>query len=302
MYEALQGVTEDLQFHVEPGAGHWWDGDAAAGADCVDWPPLFETMQSRVLDPFEMDFTFTTPSPRVNAQHSFVTVVSEADPMADCTVSSFRDAEVVVLNTINVRRLELRGDVLRARGVSRAVIDGVEVEVPDGPLAVGPEGGKTPDLHGPFNQVFERSFCFVVPDSVSTRAAEYAAFLVSAWNVLGNGSACLVPRSAVDQALRTSRNLVYVGLPSSQVPLPPEFPVSWDPERIVVRGQTFEQAALAVVFPDQGRLAAALFATAGSEALLFRHLPFTSRSGLPDWTVWSDQGLRSAGFFTPDWR
>ena len=29
------------QLHVQPGAGHWWDGDAAPGADCVDWPPLF---------------------------------------------------------------------------------------------------------------------------------------------------------------------------------------------------------------------------------------------------------------------
>ena len=29
------------QLHVQPGAGHWWDGDAAPGTDCLDWPPFF---------------------------------------------------------------------------------------------------------------------------------------------------------------------------------------------------------------------------------------------------------------------
>ncbi len=32
--------------HYEEGAGHWWDGPAAPGADCVDWPGIFELFRA----------------------------------------------------------------------------------------------------------------------------------------------------------------------------------------------------------------------------------------------------------------
>jgi len=28
--------------HFQEGAGHWWDGDASPGTDCLDWPGIFE--------------------------------------------------------------------------------------------------------------------------------------------------------------------------------------------------------------------------------------------------------------------
>jgi len=33
--------TVSPQIHIQEGAGHWWDGDASPGADCLDWPPIF---------------------------------------------------------------------------------------------------------------------------------------------------------------------------------------------------------------------------------------------------------------------
>ena len=36
--------------HEQPGAGHWWDGEKAAGADCVDWPPIFEMFDRHRLE------------------------------------------------------------------------------------------------------------------------------------------------------------------------------------------------------------------------------------------------------------
>ncbi len=41
---------EQLHWHLEPGAGHWWDGSRAAGADCVDWPPLFDLLAASRRD------------------------------------------------------------------------------------------------------------------------------------------------------------------------------------------------------------------------------------------------------------
>jgi dienelactone hydrolase len=40
--EAIRAAGGSPTLEVVPGKGHWWDGDASPGADCVDWPPFFE--------------------------------------------------------------------------------------------------------------------------------------------------------------------------------------------------------------------------------------------------------------------
>ncbi|HKX46544.1 MAG TPA: prolyl oligopeptidase family serine peptidase, partial [Planctomycetota bacterium] len=37
----------DLRVHYQEDAGHWWDGDAAPGADCVDWQGIFDLFGER---------------------------------------------------------------------------------------------------------------------------------------------------------------------------------------------------------------------------------------------------------------
>ena len=44
MFMAASQHTNDIEMHEEPGAGHWWNGDAGPGVDCVDWPPMFQFM------------------------------------------------------------------------------------------------------------------------------------------------------------------------------------------------------------------------------------------------------------------
>ncbi len=52
MLELLeQAGAQNVAAHFEPGAGHWWDGDVAEGADCVDWPPLFDVIRAARRDP-----------------------------------------------------------------------------------------------------------------------------------------------------------------------------------------------------------------------------------------------------------
>ena len=60
MQKALEDIATDATFHFEPGKGHWWNGDAAPGADCVDWLPIFEMFRrSRVPEaPEAIDVTF----------------------------------------------------------------------------------------------------------------------------------------------------------------------------------------------------------------------------------------------------
>lgn len=296
MVAALTPIVPDLQFHEQPGAGHWWDGDAGAGADCVDWPPLFETMETRTLDPFELDFTFRSPSPWVSPTHSYVTLRSLKDPAADMVATSAVSGATVTLTTTNVRSLVIDGAALRGRGVTKVVVDGAPHDVPDGPLPVGPQSGKRPGASGPVNEVLERPWCVVWPDD-SQFARRWAAWLVSHWAVIGNGQACGLPESAVTAERRAGANLLRV-LPSAGA-LP--VPFTWSPTAIQVASNAYDHAAGVVVYPDGDGLSAAVVATAGDEPLLWRFQPFTSRFVAPDYLVFAAQGLRAAGFWTADW-
>jgi poly(3-hydroxybutyrate) depolymerase len=299
MAAALQAVTPDATLFVQPGAGHWWDGDAAPGVDCVDWLPIFEMFQKRKLDPVELDFKYTTPSPYVNAKHSYVTIRSAVSAYKDCTIESKLTDTSLALTTTNVRGLVLDGKALAGKGVTDLAVDGKGVALADGPVTVGPQDGKRADLNGPLNQAFQRPFCLVYPDA-SVVQRRYAAYLASTWAVIGNGAACAVPVSKVTSSLRADRNLIYLGVARADLTAVPT-PITWDDSKITVGSSTYAKQAVAVVFPEGQRLSAAFFANAGAEYLLFRYHPFTSRSGMPDYFVWGDAGRSDAGFFTPDW-
>ena len=95
-FAAVSMVTDDAIYHEEPGAGHWWNGDRAAGADCVDWPPLFEFMSERSLDPDELEFDFVSPGPQVSSRHTYVTVRSTETPLRDFELHSMPQGDDAV--------------------------------------------------------------------------------------------------------------------------------------------------------------------------------------------------------------
>lgn len=297
---AARMFTADVQTHEQPGAGHWWDGDASPGADCVDWPPLFEFFRAHTVDPTETRFTFTSPGPWVNPRHSFVSLRSATDPTADLHVVSSREGSMVALAATNVRSMVLDGHALRAAGVTTAVIDGRRVDVPDADLPVGPQEGKRPGAHGPFNEALQQPFCFVYPDAGPAVWREYAAYLVSSWAVTGNGYGCALPLSAVDAAVRDAHALVYLGLGADAVQ--PTVDVRWSDASVRLGGTDHADAAMVVVFPARpDHLGAAIVTTAGSERLLYRFMPFSSQFAAPDAMVFGRQGVRAAGFFDGAW-
>jgi hypothetical protein len=300
MYAAVQLVTTDVVYHEEPGAGHWWDGDAAPGADCVDWPPLFDFMQAHTLDPVELDFDFMSESPAYSPTHSFVTIESAETPMDDVRVVSTHAGDTVTLTTTNVRSLTLDGTALGGRGVATAVVDGTSYEVADGPIAVGPTTGKRHDVYGTFNQAYRRPFCFVHPDEDGLNA-QYAAYLASSWTIIGNGHSCAVPFSRLTPELRAQYNMIYVGIPVEALPPELSSQVGWNATGARVGGESFGGGSVAFVYPEGDRLSAVYASPAGREWNLFDVVPFSSRSGLPDYFVWRSGSRLAAGFFNADW-
>ena len=145
----LEPIVEDLTYHEQPGAGHWWNVDPEPGADCVDWPGLFEVMEDRRLDPVELDFDFVSPMPWVSPRHSFVSVDAVESPMSDFRVRSSVEGSVVSVTTENVLRATLDGAALAERGVSEVIFDGESLVVEDSEMVVGEASAKGGAMAGP---------------------------------------------------------------------------------------------------------------------------------------------------------
>ena len=301
MKSYIEPYVTDLQFHVEPGAGHWWDGDKAAGADCVDWPELFETMDDRRLDPWESDFVFVSPSPWVSPTHSFVTVQSAATPAADLRVTSSQDGDTITVTTDNVRNLSLSAEGLLANDATVVIVDGESYAVGDEDLWIGPTEGKTPERYGPVTQVFMNPFCFVYDPAGPDEYRHFADFMTTGWNIIGNGHACTIPLDQVTDALRAERNMIYLGVPVTEVDISYDLLTGWGPESVAVGGHSFGSAALAAVFPEGDRLSAIYTATAGAESLLYQFPLWTSRFVTPDYLILGSNGALGVGMWAPDW-
>lgn len=305
LLEPLMLAPGMIEYHEEPGAGHWWDGEAAPGADCVDWLPIFEAMQATRLDPFELEFDFVSPSPWVSPTHSYVTIRAALDPMEDVRVVSGpgAGADELVLTSTNVRGMTLDGDALGERGVARVIVDGTSVDVAAGTITVGLQDGKHSEVHGPFDQALMRPFCLVYPDDGPAILRDYAAYLASWWQVQGNGSACALPESEVDDALYASRNIVWIGRIGASARWAGEAPIGQDGGSVRVGTASFDSAVLAFAYPqaDGSRLGGGIVVTPGDENLLFRLQPYSSQFVPPDYLVFGDGGVETAGFFAADW-
>jgi dienelactone hydrolase len=301
MKAIIEPYVSDLQFHIEPGAGHWWDGDAAGGADCVDWPPLFETMEDRRLDPWETEFVFVSPSPWVSPTHSFVTIQSAATPAADVRVTSTHDGDTITLVTDNVRSLTLDAEGLLSKDVAMVVVDDEAYAVGEDDLWIGPEDGKTPDQYGPVTQVFMKPFCFVYDPAGPDEYRHIADYITMGWTIIGNGHACTLPWDALTDTIRAERNLIYLGIPVTELGISYDFLMGWDADTVSVGGHSFGNAALAAVFPEGDGLSAIFTATAGSETLLYGLPMWTSRFVTPDYMILGQNGALGVGFWAPDW-
>ena len=300
MYEEALAVSDDVEYHEQPGAGHWWDADGdEPGADCVDWEPMISWALEHTLDPAELDFSFRTEGPSYSPDHSYVHIASATTAWDDVVLSSSVDGATVTLDTVNARSLVLDGDKLVAKGISAVVVDGASIDVVAGPIAVGPQDGKTAKVSGPFNQAFRQPFCFVYPDAGGPYL-DYAAYLVSFWKTLGNGRACALRLGDVTDAVRAEHQLIWLGIPAASVPL--TVPLSWDDRDVEIGEDGWREAMMWSVFPRGDKLDAVIVASDGYEHLLYDVVPFSSRSGLPDFGSRDATGYHGLGFWDGDWQ
>ena len=235
MLERLRGFHEDVVYHEEPGAGHWWDHSADPGADCVSWAPMFDFFaRHRRPAPAEVQaIDFRTPSPSISAWNRWAGVIAQERPFVMSELTLDRDAGWTRVSgtTRNVAELALDW--------SQAAVDSVRIAVDgDTLVAAVPEDGrirlrhrrdgagwdagpatdprrKGPQNNGGFRSAFARRVQLVYGTRGS--AAETAWALAKArsdaewlW-YQGNASVDVLPDVLFDPSAEPDRSVVLYG-------------------------------------------------------------------------------------------
>ncbi len=319
MKKVLTDIHADFDYHEQPGAGHWW-GLPNNGSACVDWPGIFDQIKSTKLLA-RTQFSFTTPSPGVSAHDEWLTILQQVHSMETSKVKVNGNQ----LMTVNVAAIQVD------HGFESLSIDGQDL----GKVAVGTQfvldgnrwkkanldaGAKSPDLYGPFKNVYRNRFVFVVGTHGSVEeniwAANKARFDAESFQYRGNGAVDVV----TDREYRDSwqRNVVLYGnqeTNSAWKQLLGNAPILVARHSIKVGSRILvgDNLASIFVFPHLARdkwiLVGAISGTGVEGMRLTDRLPiFTSGVAFPDWTVMSTEvlksgakGVKGCGFFGNDW-
>ena len=235
MRKALEPFHRDLSWYEQPGAGHWWDVSPEPGADCVDWPPLFNFFSRHRLSPSSevLDIDFTTENPGVSATCNWVTVQSQihCGEFSRVQLHAQPFLRTFVGTTSNISRLEVSLTSLHQGADVTFQLDGQKV----GPMA-WPHSGvvslevigdrwtvatkpvserKNPDRYGGFKDIFRNRMMFVVgtqgseeENSWATQKARYDAETL--W-YRGNGSVDIVKDTDFIATKFADRNVLLYG-------------------------------------------------------------------------------------------
>jgi predicted esterase len=313
--------------HYQPGAGHWWNGKAAKGADCVDWPGIFELFD-KTLPPAQPDvIEFLTADPAVDARHHWLTVVQPGRYGEHAWVRAERGGGRVTIRTRNVALLQ----VLVEHEVN-IDIDGTQLQsVRDREtlrrVRRGPAAGqwrtsllksdeKSPRRSGPFKRAFDNGFVFVCGNDLeSLRRARFDA---QQWWYRANGDVEIVTATQFRRRGYEGRNVILYGNATTNAAwdavLPAGCPIRAEDGRLTVGSRVYygDEWGCLFVYPrkDDGKALVGVFASTGGRGQRAGYglLPFTSGVGYPDWTVYSARYLQvgaeaaHGGWFNGDWK
>ena len=323
MENALREAGAEPEVFYAEEKGHWWNGEAAKGVDCVDWPGIFDLFRQsrRVSDPDTIDFT--TANPGVDAKHHWVRIEQPLTYGERSRVRAKRARDSVAIETTNVRRFHVR---LAAR---RYVVDGQALDAPrnawflrDGEkwkVAEPVAGEKSPERSGPFKRAFNNRFVFVY-GSGDAEGMKRARFDAQMWWYRGNGD---VPVVRDDWFLAgdvyDGRNVILYGFAEGNQAfakvLSKHCPIKVQRGELTLGKRHFEGENLGAVFVyprkgDPDALVGVIGHTGAAGARVgYTLLPFVSGVGYPDYALYSDailakgdEGVLAAAWFDHTWK
>ncbi|MDE3068890.1 MAG: prolyl oligopeptidase family serine peptidase [Verrucomicrobiota bacterium] len=341
MNAVLSKFDHDFIFHEQPGVGHWWDLSDEPGADCVDWPPMFDYFARHAIPTDESlrEINFTTVNPGVSATCHWLEIEQQIHPLEPSWVNVRWDPgkRRFVGATANVARLALALNPIRPGAPFKVELDGQTNEVPwpinAGKLWLRNEGGqwsvaskpspahKGPRRNGPFKDAFRHRMIFVygtkgTPEENAWAFAK-ARFDAESFWYRGNGSVDVIPDKEFNPRVQPDRGVILYGNADSNGAWPAllgDSPVHVRRNEVRIGGRVLTGDDLACLFlrPRAGSDVACVGVVSGTGLagmkLTDRLNYFFSGVAFPDCTVIGPemlregvQGVRAAGFFGNDW-
>jgi hypothetical protein len=236
MVEHLRKFHHDFVYHEQPKAGHWWDSSDEPGAECVDWPAMFDFFARRRLPEAASvrQVEFVTVNPGVSSKCDWVGIEAQQRALRPSTVSMRVDPHRrrFVGTTSNVARLSIGLSPLAPDGPVTIDIDGQKFEALAWPaskcvwlervdetwraLADAPSPKlKHPRRGGPFKDALRNRMVFVygtlgTPEENAWAAAK-ARFDAETFWYRGNGSVEVIPDHEFNPASQPDRNVIVYG-------------------------------------------------------------------------------------------
>jgi len=341
MKQELELFHHDFEYHEQVGAGHWWESSDEPGAECMDWPAMYDLFARRALPPKTAvrRVAFVTANPGVSAESHWVRIDAQREQFSPSSVDIQLDPgkRRFTGSTTNVARLALDIASINTQGPVTVKLDGSELELAspsagtflhlrrDGDAWVSADkpapSDKGPRRNGLFKDAFRHGMVFVygTQGNAEENAWAYSKARLDAESFYyrGNGSIEVIPDTAFDAAKEPDRGVALYGhkeMNSAWGPLLQSSPVSVGRGSVRAGADSFQGANFACLFvrPRPGSDTACVAVVAGSGPAGLRltdRVPyFLAGVGVPDLVVFTPEllvdgakGIKLAGFFGLDW-
>ena len=336
MRAALATFHKDIDFWEQPGANHWWDVSPEAGADCVDWAPIFDLFGRRRLpsDAEVKNLDFTTISPGINSVCHWATVLQQTKPFVPSRIQLKLDPILQKISGIteNVDALELAIPT-RFADKWKVEIDGTTLDGTGRTItlrkiagrwtatSLHAESEKSPQRSGGFKSILNRKVVFVYGTQGTAEenawAKAKAKYDAETFWYRGNGSVDIIAdRDAIASNLK-DRNLLLYGnantnLAWNRFASASDFRVESGKVSVGERVISRDDAAVFAILPRKDSVTGcvALIGGTGIKAMRLcnRGPIFTSGAAYPDVLILEPEslvkgteGVIVAGFFGNDW-
>ncbi len=310
---------KDYQFHYQPKAGHWWDESDEPGADCVDWPPMFDFFTRHTIPANDqvLNINFLTSNPGVSSRNHWLLIDAQTEQL------SMSEAHLKVEpgqgkfsgTTLNIARLALDLDIVSGKEKIWIELDktkAFEVIVKPGQKQLWLELSKgkwnvvgEPDRsmknanrYGTFKDVFKNRMVFVYGTQgnaeENTWAFDKARYDAERFWYQGNGSIEVVADTDFDTLAFAGRNIILFGNRDTNKAwdlLLYNSPVQVTKESVKVNDEIYKGNDLACLFVrprngDEISLVGVVSGTGLTGMRICTRLPYLSPGiGLPDCTV-----------------
>ncbi|MCB9059064.1 MAG: prolyl oligopeptidase family serine peptidase [Calditrichae bacterium] len=340
MIDRLKELNKNYLFHEEPDAGHWWDNDDAPGAQCVDWPQMFDYFNStRIAQNDETRrIKFLTFDPGISAWNKWIGIYSQQKQLEKSVIDALFEPGInrFKCTTENVECLAVDVSWMKKGDSLHFILDKTDslmVISKSDTIYFKQEKGrwdqtqkpslaeKGPHRNGAFKYAFNHNVVFVVGTAGNAEenkwAIEKARYDAETFWYQGNASIDIIPDTEFSAKACQDRSVILYGNSETNTAwkeLLADSPVQVYKDRVRVGEKVYTGSDLAILMirprTDSKIASVGIVSGSGIQGMrLTDSQPYLyAGHGFPDCIVFNslilsggEKAVKAAGFFDNDW-